>query len=233
MLGVLIEKSMTQPEYYPMTVNSIVSACNQKSNRDPVMDLDDSAVWSALDTLREMGLVARILPPPGSRADKFKHDAATVLGWQSAHRAIMTELILRGPQTVGELRTRCARMHSFAAGEDVPEVLARLAEWDPPQVVALARQPGQSAVRYTHRIAAEFEDGTYLPAGVSAAPAAAAATAGVAEARPAPVAAAAAPTSRGAAPGELEALQEEVAELHEALQELQQRVEALERRVGA
>lgn len=223
-LGVLIEKSMTQADYYPMTLNSIVTASNQKSNRDPMMDLDDSAVWSALDTLREMGLVARILPPPGSRADKFKHDAAGALGWQSAHRAIMTELLLRGPQTVGELRTRCARMHSFSADEDVPDVLARLQEWDPPQVVVLARQPGQSAARYTHCLAAETDDGVYAPAG--------GADGAEAAVRPAPpadsVAVASAPSS-----GELEALQEEIGELHETIRELESRVAALERRLGA
>ncbi|MCA9244565.1 MAG: DUF480 domain-containing protein, partial [Phycisphaerales bacterium] len=112
-LGVLMEKALTQPAGYPMTVNSIVAGCNQKSNRDPVMEVDEDVVWSTLESLRERGLVSKVLPPPGSRAERFKHDVSQALNWQTPQRAIMTELMLRGPQTPGELRTRCERMAPF------------------------------------------------------------------------------------------------------------------------
>lgn len=107
-LGVLLEKSLAQPSYYPMTLNAVVNACNQKSNRDPTMNLNEDAVWDALDALRERGLVARMLAGMSGRVDRFKHEAKTHFGWEKPQRAVMAELLLRGPQTVGELRSRCA-----------------------------------------------------------------------------------------------------------------------------
>lgn len=154
-LGVLMEKAFTSAEGYPMTVNSVTVGCNQKSNRDPVMELDEDTVWDALSRLKDRGLVTRILPPPGSRADKFKHLVADKWGWQSQQRAVMTELLLRGPQTPGELRTRCERMTAFADLGAVMQTLESLMNWQPPLVAALPRAAGQSATRYTHLLYAE------------------------------------------------------------------------------
>lgn len=149
-LGVLMEKALSLPQYYPMTLNAIVTGCNQKQNRDPLMDLDEEAVWSALETLRSKDLVIRLPAGANSRADKFKHKAAESLGWQAQQRAIMTELLLRGPQTIGELRTRCGRMSEFESTDLVTSVLEVLGDGATPAVKSLPRQPGQSAIRWTH-----------------------------------------------------------------------------------
>ncbi len=149
-LGVLIEKSMTQPEYYPMTLNAIVAGCNQKSNRDPVMELDEVAVDATLTELRKRGLIEHLFPAPGARTDRFQHKAEAVFGWGARERAIMTELMLRGPQTIGELRTHCTRMAPFESLEIVSNVLEALSQGESPFVAALPREPGRSAIRYTH-----------------------------------------------------------------------------------
>lgn len=151
-LGVLMEKALNLPQYYPMTVNAIVTGCNQKQNRDPVMDLDEGTVWDTLERLRSKNLVSKIVAGGSSRADKFKHLAADTCSWQKPQRAILAELLCRGPQTAGELRTRCGRMHPFESVEEVGETLQRLAEQDPPIVKQMPRQPGQSANRWVHLI---------------------------------------------------------------------------------
>jgi len=148
-LGVLMEKSMTQPEYYPMTINAIVAGCNQRSNRDPVMELDEVAVVAALDNLRRRGLVEQMLAGPGSRSDRFKHRIEATFGWGPRERAIMTELMLRGPQTTGELRGHCTRMAPFYSIEIVANVLGMLSECDPPAVTMMERDSGRAA-RYRH-----------------------------------------------------------------------------------
>ena len=107
-LGVLIEKSLTQPDNYPISLNAVTMGCNQKSNRDPIMELDEDTVWQTLEELRSHGAVSRILAAPGTRVERFKHEIKEFLGWGPRQQAIMTELMLRGPQTVGELRGRCA-----------------------------------------------------------------------------------------------------------------------------
>ena len=151
-LGVLIEKSLAQPEYYPMTVNAIVTACNQKNNRDPVLELDESTVFDELEELRHAGLVGRVLAGPGSRADRFKHDALGIYTWGNRQQAIMAELLLRGPQTLNELKTRCARMVEFESLEALQITLDSLQETPPPWIVLLPRQPGQREARYQHRL---------------------------------------------------------------------------------
>lgn len=156
-LGVLLEKSLAQPSYYPMTVNSIVAACNQKNNRDPVMDLDEDTVWKTLTELRERGLVTQIMPGPGQRIEKYKHETYERLGWEQRERAVMAELLLRGPQTVGELRSRCSRMMPFNNIEAVTIVLNLLASKSPPVVRDLPKEPGRSAVRHDHCVYAEGE----------------------------------------------------------------------------
>lgn len=160
-LGALMEKSMASPEYYPMTENALVAACNQKQNREPVMELDGDAVWAALESLRERGLVGVVLPGPGARTKRYKHEVDAKFGWHKRERAVMTELLLRGPQTPGELRSRCSRMAPFDDLEAVTLVLDNLAQADPPMVTALPREPGRSAVRYAHQLYPEGE----LPAG--------------------------------------------------------------------
>ena len=118
-LGVLIEKSLTQPEYYPMTVNAVTAGCNQKSNRDPVVELDEDLVWNVLEGLRGLGLVSMTLPGPGSRTHRFRHEVESAFGWTPREQAVMTELLLRGPQTVGELRTRCSQIGRASCRERV------------------------------------------------------------------------------------------------------------------
>lgn len=221
-LGSLMEKSMANPEYYPMTENALVAACNQKQNRDPVMELDGEAVWAALESLRQRSLVSMVLPAPGARTKRFKHEVETHYGWPKRERAIMAELLLRGPQTAGELRTRCSRFVPFEDLDAVTLVLDNLAQRDQPVVAALPREPGRSAVRYTHLLYPPDESPQ------AAAPARPSATAvltsvpSIAEGSvPAPaVRRDAAPTS-GADADEIAALRAEIAELRARLERLE------------
>lgn len=158
-VAVLIEKSLSQPDYYPMTSNAIVAACNQRHNRHPVMELEEETVLETLERLRRYGLVSLVLPAPGARVSRYKHEAEKVWGWNKRQQAIMTELLLRGPQTPGELRSRCTRMFPIESLEAVTIALESLArpESGPPMVAALPREPGQSAIRYTHLLYPEDE----------------------------------------------------------------------------
>jgi uncharacterized protein YceH (UPF0502 family) len=227
-VGVLIEKSMAAPEYYPMTLNAIVTACNQKNNRDPVMDLDESSVEYTLEELRKRGLVSIVLPGPGARTNRYKHEIAARFGWEKRVTAVMTELLLRGPQTPGELRSRCARLVSFESLEAVMTTLDYLQNSDPPLVRPLPRQAGQSAVRYLHLL--------YPPEEIVAIEAtearAAARSASAPAAAPAPSTGGSASSRPATAPDELRAevdqLKAEVARLSAALADLQQRFSALE-----
>lgn len=214
-LGVLIEKALAQPAYYPMTLAAVTAACNQKNNRDPLMELAEETVYDTLEQLRGMGLVVRAMTS-GGRTDRFRHLAPEVYGWDGRQRAIMAELLLRGPQTVGELRTRAARMTALETTDDVAAVLESLQRLEPPHAAQLPRQPGQSAIRWTHLL---------YPLG-EAPPAAAEAAAPGVSPTPAPPPAAAAPA--GDVRAELEALQGELADLHQALADLRRRVERLE-----
>lgn len=152
LLGVLMEKELSQPEYYPMTLNATVAACNQKQNRDPVMSFDEVATEAGLASLQAKDLVTMIYPGSGSRVRRYRHEAEKTLGWQKPDRAVMAELLVRGPQTVGELRTRCQRFVQFADLEAVSQVLDRLSRLDPPVAQALPRQPGQTVIRHQHLI---------------------------------------------------------------------------------
>jgi hypothetical protein len=154
-LGSLVEKEMATPEYYPMTLNALVNACNQKSNRDPVVAYDEDAVADALDSLREKGLAATITGA-GMRVPKFRERLSESLNLGRREMAILCELMLRGPQTVGELRDRAGRLHAFTDTEEVESVLARLMEWQPePLAMRLPRQPGTKEPRYAHLLAGE------------------------------------------------------------------------------
>lgn len=153
-LGALIEKDITTPDYYPLSLNALVNACNQKNNRDPVTALDDNDVLSALRTLQEKHLAG---PASGadSRVTKYEHRMQEVFNFTRAETAIIDVLLLRGPQTPGELRGRAERMYSFAELSDVQSTLQKLMERQPPLVKMLPRQPGTKESRYAHLLCGE------------------------------------------------------------------------------
>lgn len=153
-LGCLIEKEMTTPDYYPLTLNALTSACNQKSNRDPVLSYDETDVVKALDTLRFKGLVLQA-SGEGSRVPKYRHTLVEKMYFEPEHLAILSELFVRGPQTVGELRTRCERMRPFAELDAVESVLTELMERETPLVTKLPRQPGRKEQRYAQLFSGE------------------------------------------------------------------------------
>ena len=153
-LGALIEKGITTPEYYPLSLNALVSACNQKSSRDPVMELSEAEVRSALFELEQLGLV-RVLSD--ARVSKFEHLAFGKLSLGRPEIAVLGLLLLRGPQTPAELRTRAERMYTFDDNAAVTTVLDRLAAREEPLVVQLARQPGARESRWTHLLAGPVE----------------------------------------------------------------------------
>jgi len=153
-LGALIEKDITTPDYYPLSLNALVNACNQKNNRDPVMALDENAVRDALATLQEKRMAG---PASGadSRVTKYEHRLQEVFNFDRREIAIVCVLLLRGPQTPGELRSRTDRMYHFEALEDVVSALDRLAQRQPPLARILPRQPGTKESRYTHLFSGE------------------------------------------------------------------------------
>jgi hypothetical protein len=148
-LGALIEKEITTPEYYPLSLNALTNACNQKSNRDPVLHVEDSEVRKALNHLEYQSLV-RSVSSTDSRVTKFEHRLQDAFNFYRPEVAIICELLLRGPQTPGELRTRASRMHAFEDLESVHSALSRLEKREPPLVTILPRQPGTKEARYAH-----------------------------------------------------------------------------------
>lgn len=146
-LGSLIEKEITTPEYYPLSLNALTNACNQKSNREPAMQLGENEIRKALNHLESQSLVRSIAE---SRATKFEHRLQDVFNFYRPEIAIVCELLLRGPQTPGELRTRASRMHPFEDLESVHSALQRLSKREPPLVTVLPRQPGTKEARYAH-----------------------------------------------------------------------------------
>ncbi|MBI1303004.1 MAG: DUF480 domain-containing protein [Phycisphaera sp.] len=146
-LGTLIEKALTTPAQYPLSLNSLVTGVSQKSNRDPVVEFDDDRALTALDGLRSKGLV-RDVSFTGSRVEKFRHTAGEALGLRAPELALLCELLLRGPQTVGELRARAARMQPFESIEAVEGALGGLAGREAPLVRELAPLPGSRAPRW-------------------------------------------------------------------------------------
>jgi uncharacterized protein YceH (UPF0502 family) len=148
-LGVLMEKSKTTPDYYPMTINSLTLACNQKTSRKPVVQYDEDTVAQALNTLKRRGLVSTATG--GSiRSVKYKHNFAIVFPVLPSDVAIICLLMLRGPQTPGELNTNSGRLYEFDSIEDVQEALERLSTPEMPFLMQLPRRPGQKEVRYAH-----------------------------------------------------------------------------------
>jgi uncharacterized protein YceH (UPF0502 family) len=155
-LGALVEKEITTPEYYPLSLNALVNACNQKNNREPVMHLDEDEVRQALHGLEDDRLAG---PRRGSdsRVAKYEHHLQEVFNFTRGEVAVLCVLLLRGPQTPGELRGRAERMHRFEELEDVLSTLQRLMQRDPSLVKALPRQPGTKEIRYMHLLSGEVE----------------------------------------------------------------------------
>ena len=154
MLGCLIEKQLATPQYYPLTLNALTAACNQSSNRDPITEYAEADVAGALAGLRDKG-VARVVHSTSNRAAKYRHVLDELWGLDDAHRAVLAVLLLRGPQTLGELRTRTDRMASFDRLEEVEEVLRLLSTREEPLARRLERQPGQKEARYAHLLCGE------------------------------------------------------------------------------
>ena len=147
-VGCLVEKQRTVPDTYPLTLNALQAACNQSSNREPVVSYDDGTVLRAIDELKAMGLARVVHPPAGTRATKYRHVLDEALGLDGGEVALVAVLLLRGPQTVAELRARTERLHAFADQADVEAALDRLATRDEPLVQRLDRRPGEREARW-------------------------------------------------------------------------------------
>src|SRR5215471_15487465 len=212
-LGSLIEKDITTPDYYPLSLNALVNACNQKNNRDPVMTLDENSVRNALVTLQEKRMAG---PASGadSRVAKYEHRLQEAFNFDRREIALVCVLLLRGAQTPGELRGRTERMYHFDALEDVVSTLDRLAQREAPLVCILARQPGTKEYRYMHLFSGEPLEPTVSRAAVEREAAASAAA-------PDPTGHAAPPPAQ-----RLARLEEEVRTLRQELTEVQQQLAA-------
>ncbi len=198
-LGALLEKEQATPEYYPLTVNALIAACNQKSNRDPVMRLTETEVVEALESLAKDTLVWR---SEGARTERWRQSISRRLELDPEEKAVLTLLMLRGPQTVGELRSRSTRLHAFGSLREVEEGLRRLTKEGRELVVELSRRPGQKENRWAHLIAGAVSE----------------AEAGEAVA----------PTAAGHAKGPASALAERVAALEAKVEELSAALERLQ-----
>jgi uncharacterized protein YceH (UPF0502 family) len=148
-LGCLIEKEITTPEYYPLSLNALTNACSQKSNRRPVLLVEESAVLKGLDGLRQKGL-ARETHTTGSRVTKYLHELLSLFDLSGPETAVLCELMLRGPQTPGELRSNAGRMAPFKSTDEIEETLRGMMEHAPPLVAKLQREPGKKESRYAH-----------------------------------------------------------------------------------
>jgi uncharacterized protein YceH (UPF0502 family) len=157
-LGSLIEKEITTPDYYPLSMNALMNACNQRSNREPIMDLDEDELRQALHGLEAKQLAGRARSADG-RVTKYEHWLGEAFNFSRAETALVCVLLLRGPQTPGELRGRTERLHEFTEISDVTAGLQKLMDREPPLVALLPRQPGARESRYTHLLCgpAEFE----------------------------------------------------------------------------
>jgi len=156
-LGCLMEKSKTTPEYYPMTLNGLQAACNQKTSRKPVVSYGEEAVVRALDMLRKRGLASTVVGG-GSRVTKYKHNLAIQYPLVPQDLAVLCLLILRGPLTIGEIKSNSGRLFDFESLEQVQETVNGLAEQAPAFVKQMARRPGQKEARYVHLLG-EVDEG--------------------------------------------------------------------------
>jgi uncharacterized protein YceH (UPF0502 family) len=196
-LGAMIEKEGTTPEYYPLTLNALVNACNQKSNRYPVVEYDDRDVKDALDRLRHKRMAVAI--SGSGRVEKYGQRISETLNLGRRELAVLCVLLLRGPQTLGEVKDRTERMYSFSDLEETERVLDKLAEWpEIPLAKRLSKQPGQKEARYAHLLSGE--PAADLDAG-------------------------SAPVERGS---RVEVLERDVAQLREEISDLRRRLDAFE-----
>lgn len=154
-LGALVEKETTTPEAYPLTANALQLACNQKNNRDPVMELEAGEVGHALRVLEQRGLVRSV---HGARAQRYEHRFNQVFSLTLKQQALLSVMLLRGPQTVAELLTRCERLQAFADAEEVRQTLDRLSTREPALVLKLGRQSGQREDRYMHLLCGPVDE---------------------------------------------------------------------------
>jgi hypothetical protein len=220
-LGCLLEKQRTTPDAYPLSLNALRLACNQSTNRDPVVEYDEATIRAALDRLGRRKWTT-LASWSTARSVKYKHLLDQALRLSDAQLALVTVLMLRGPQTAGELRQRSERMHRFDSGDELERTLAELSERE--LIEALPRRPGERGQRYAHRLSAA---GEAAPAALAAepAPAAPAPAAPAPTAEPAPLAAEPAPAAPAPPPDDglaarVEALEGEVAALREQLSAL-------------
>ncbi len=229
MLGCLVEKELTTPQQYPLTANALVLACSQTTNREPVMSLDEAAVQEALAELKDLRLVRFVLPSHGKSVTRYRHVLDEVHGLDAPRVALLAILLLRGPQTLGELRARTSRMARFDSLDTVQRELEVLADRPEPLARLLPRQPGQKEDRWQQLLASE-------PAGDS--------RAGHPMDQPGQDGPAAAPTSAVATPStatggdptglddRVRLLMSDVAELREQVGELRSSLDALRRSLG-
>ena len=156
-LGALVEKEITTPDYYPLSLNALINACNQRSNREPVMNLDEDDVRQALHGLEDKRLAGRARSADG-RVAKYEHWLGEAFNFSRAETALLCVLLLRGPQTPGELRGRTERLHSFEEIADVMAGMQKLIDRDPPLAAVLPRQPGTKEARYAHLLSGPAEN---------------------------------------------------------------------------
>lgn len=162
-IGSLVEKQLTTPEYYPLTLNALVNACNQKSNRDPIVNYDEQTVTATIERLRDRNLVY-VFYGSTSRVPKYKHMLPSVYELDPPEVAVMCVMLLRGPQTLNELKTRTERLFGFDGLMQVQETLDNLARRDEPLVQKLERQPGQKEARYAHLLSGPIDIESYAAA---------------------------------------------------------------------
>ena len=155
-LGALVEKEVTTPDYYPLSLNALINACNQRSNREPVMNLDEDDVRQALHGLEDKRLAGRARSADG-RVTKYEHWLGEAFNFSRAETALLCVLLLRGPQTPGELRGRTERLHSFEEIADVLAGMQKLMDREPPVAALLPRQPGTKEARYAHLLSGPVE----------------------------------------------------------------------------
>lgn len=155
-VGALVEKQLTTPEYYPLTLNALVNACNQKNNREPVVTYDEKIVTESLERLRDRNIVY-VFYGSTSRVPKYKHMLPSIYELEPAEVAVICVMLLRGPQTLGELRTRTERLYEFGGLGEVQETLDGLARRDDPLVVKLPVLPGQKEARFGHLISGPID----------------------------------------------------------------------------
>ena len=218
MVACLVEKQLTTPDSYPLTENALVAACNQLSNRNPIVAYDHNIVRVTLTELRQRGL-ARVIHTPGARVPKHRHILDEALGLSMGEVALLAVLALRGPQTVGELRTRTERMNDFASLSQVEETLETLAIRDEPLVTRLERQPGQKEARYAQLLGGPVDGAAFSPPASYASAGSAAHAAPATGAHAADAAASPAPASPAGAgrPDRVAALEERLAALEAEL----------------